>query len=235
MEESKIVREYDTTRDKCLSELIDEEKVSIYTKRHLNVIDKINTWINNAINCIKNHILFHKQLKEWRNFDYHYQLDMFAFCLRQLADALDGGHEIELTRTKKVNTIRKFADELQRDYLEKVYDEHREKIKDAESKAGIHVILYENGDVSMELHDDEHNKFIKEQVEQLNENIRKARKEHYDIINKILRGQDDKIISEKIEKIVEKTDKAIITDENKYRQDLYNAFFDGTGIESWWD
>ena len=233
MEESKIVKEYDTTRDKCLSELVDTP--SIIEKLQYTVWDKVVDWINNTINCIKNHILFHKQLKEWRDFDYHYQLDMFAFCLRQLANALENGHEIELTRLKKINAIHKLADELQCDYLDKVYEEHRKKIKDAESKAGVHVIVYKDGSVSIELHEDEYNKFIKEEVEHLNDEIRRVRKQHYDTINKSLRGQDNEIILEKVNKIVEKTDKSIITDEDKYRQDLYNTFFDGTGIESWWD
>lgn len=75
---------------------------------------------------IYNHIKFHEQLKHWHPYDYEYQIKMFSFCLKQLAEAIRNGDEEEKSRDKKVFKIKELINLLDFDFSDledKLYEE----------------------------------------------------------------------------------------------------------------
>lgn len=75
---------------------------------------------------IYNHIKFHEQLKHWHPYDYEYQIKMFSFCLKQLAEAIRNGDEEGKSRDKKVSKIKELINLLNFDFSDledKLYEE----------------------------------------------------------------------------------------------------------------
>ena len=231
----KIVREYDCTRDEVADRILgNRSKASIIrTWFEYGFIYKIKSWWRKAKNCINNHILFNEVMKTWYPYDYRYQLSLFAFGLRQLADAIENGHEIETTSGKKVIAIHRLADELERDYTQVKEEEAYFDVLAKSGKAKVHVIEYENGDISTEILNDEFQDELFVALDNMQKAIKKSRKEHYDLINKSLVGQDETKLAEKIDKII--MNNGGTNDVDRLRHDLYDSLFDGTGIENWWD
>lgn len=83
----------------------------------LNVRD----WWNSIKWYFSNLKRFQPVIKSWRYWDYQYQVDLFVFGLKQLADAIDRyGHEEDVSRKKKVAAIKSLITEMERDYQEAV-------------------------------------------------------------------------------------------------------------------
>jgi len=237
----KIVKEYDVPRSKQIDVLCgmadEKDSFGIWFAAHIKT--PILVWWNDLINCIKNHILFHQELKKWRSWDYHYQVEMFSFCLRQMSDYLfNNGHEIYDTRIKKIKAINELAKEIERDYEADVREQLRKETKDLEEKATTHVTEYEDGSIGFEEVENEYSKAIRERYKRYFDEIKEAREKHYDKIFKLIKGQDKDEINQRIENFVEHTvfpEKADKWSVEKYRQELYNRLYDGSGIENWWD
>ena len=165
---------------------------------------------------------FQPIIKSWRSWDCQYQVNLFVFGLKQLADAMKYyGNEEEKSCNKKITAIKALIDEIERDYEEEVnkcfsLDKQLEKI-----------IKYSDGSVAFNYKDDE--TITKRHANAL----KKARKAHYDKIFKLILGQDDdklnQMVKEKYESLTEEEKKNF----NSY--DAYVELFDGSGIEGWWD
>ena len=83
----------------------------------LNVRD----WWNSIKWYFSNLKRFQPLIKSWRSWDYKYQVDLFVFGLKQLADAIDQyGHEEDVSRKKKVAAIKSLIAEMERDYKDAV-------------------------------------------------------------------------------------------------------------------
>lgn len=83
----------------------------------LNVRD----WWNSIKWYFSNLKRFQPVIKSWRYWDYQYQVDLFVFGLKQLADAIDRyGHEEDVSRKKKVAAIKSLVAEIEHDYQDAV-------------------------------------------------------------------------------------------------------------------
>ena len=83
----------------------------------LNVRD----WWNSIKWYFSNLKRFQPVIKSWRSWDYQYQVYLFVFGLKQLADEIDRyGHEEDVSRKKKVAAIKSLITEMERDYQEAV-------------------------------------------------------------------------------------------------------------------
>lgn len=133
----------------------------------------------------KNLVLFQKQLWTWRPWDYQFQMELFAFGLDQVANAMENGSEVRESANKKIAACKELSRQLRRN----VEDE----------------IEWVRGDMTY------------------SEKVRKATAEKYDEIHRLMKGQD----------IMEYKELAEGTEEEKYQH--YTDWFDGSGIEGWWD
>ena len=164
-------------------------------------------------------------IKSWRSWDCQYQVDLFVFGLKQLANTMEYyGNEEDKSRNKKIAAIKELIDEIMRDYEEEVdkrftRDEYLEKI-----------VKYSDGSVAFKYKDD---KVITKAKECHANALKKARKAHYDKIFKLILGQDN----DKLNKIVKEKYESL-SEEEKKTFDSYDAYvelFDGSGIEGRWD
>ena len=184
----------------------------------------ISDWFYNTKWFFKNLRTFMPILKSWRSFDYHYQVDLFVFGLKQLAQALEYyGNEIEAPRTKRIKAINELVAELEHDYEDDVYNRLKHQTNPIKT-----ITEYSDGSVCFEYIDSDE---IKKHNKKYIDTLRKERKAHFNKIFKIIEGQDNDKLGEETNKILAEKP------ENDPRtfEDIYNELFDGTGIEGWWD
>lgn len=136
----------------------------------------------------KNLFLFQKQLWYWRPWDYKYQMELFAFGLDQLANAMENGSEERTSANKKIAACRELSRQLKRDVEDEI--EWSKDIPNSEYA----------------------------------EKVRKATNERYDEIHRLMKGQDINDYKNNVEHQ---------TQDEKYQH--YVDWFDGSGIETWWD
>lgn len=169
---------------------------------------------------------FQPMIKAWRSWDYQYQIDLFVFGLKQLADTIERyGCEEDVSRNKKIAAIRSLIAEIELDYQDAV-DKRFSSIHSYFGK----IIKYSDGSVAHICTDEE--SYAKDR-ERYGAALKKARKAHYDKIFKLIIGQDD----DKINQMV-KAKYDALSEEEKEKFDSYAArveLFDGSGIEGWWD
>ena len=174
---------------------------------------------------------FRPILKEWRSFDYHYQVDLFKFGIKQLAEAMSYyGNEAEKPRDRRIEAINALIKEIDRDYekdlKEKMnYNHHSRKEK---------VTKYSDGSISFESFPTDEEK---KRTEEYYAALAKERKAHYQRIFDLIIGQDNEWISQKVEKRIanmpEEEKQSVSEDE--LRHNVYFEVWDGSGIEGWWD
>jgi hypothetical protein len=169
---------------------------------------------------------FQPMIKSWRPWDYQYQIDLFVFGLKQLADTIDRyGNEEDVSRNKKIAAIRSLIAEIELDY-EDVVDKRFSSIHGYFGK----IIKYSDGSVSHICTDED--AYVKDR-ERYHAALKKARKAHYDKIFKLIIGQDDDKLNQMVKDKYE-----VLSEEEKKKFDPYVArveLFDGSGIEGWWD
>lgn len=111
---SKRLKVYDMCKNKRWLEKVKD--FFVYSIG-LNVRD----WWNSIKWYFSNLKRFQPVIKSWRYWDYQYQVDLFVFGLKQLADAIDRyGHEEDVSRKKKVAAIKSLIAEIERDYQDDV-------------------------------------------------------------------------------------------------------------------
>lgn len=169
--------------------------------------------------------LFQPMIKSWHSWDYQYQVDLFVFGLKQLANTMEYyGNEEEKSRNKKIAAIKELIAEIKRDYEDEV-DKHFTRDAYLEK-----IVKYSDGSVAFKYKDDE---IITKAKERHANALKKARKAYYNKIFKLILGQDNdklnQIIKEKYESLSEEEKK------NFDSYDAYVELFDGSGIEGWWD
>lgn len=186
----------------------------------------------NSLKKLNNHLRWHWRILDWfryelptgvknifkfwipvwnhRNFDSAYSLRLFAKSLETLADTIERGNEIEISKSKKVARIRELIEIVNRisddDYIEL-----------AEQTLNIEV------DTQFTFSDDE-----PVEVTESNKKVFNKAKElaELDIIRfcEIIKGQDASAF---------KVDQDNLTYEEI--EELYFEKFDGTGIKGWWN
>lgn len=169
-------------------------------------------------------------LKEWRSFDYHYQIDLFKFGIDQLAKAMEYyGNEVPESRLKRIEAMQTLIKEIDRDYEEDV----RQRLNYEYMDSGK-VSLYADGSVCF--HGDDSEEHQKKTDEYYAE-VKKERKAHYQKIFDLIIGQDNDDVQKEIERRmneIPEEEKKSMSESELYTK-IYNEVWDGSGIEGWWD
>lgn len=173
---------------------------------------------------------FRPILKEWRSYSYEYQVDLFKFGIKQLAEAKEYyGNEEEGAQKKRIEAMKALITEIERDYEEDV----RKRLK-YDYKVGGKVTKYSDGSV---LFHNEENEEEKQKTEQFYEALKEERKAHYNKIFSLIIGQDEEFVKKEVERRIaalpEEKKRSIPKDELYYK--IHNEVWDGSGIEGWWD
>jgi hypothetical protein len=163
---------------------------------------------------LENIWFFRKELYAFRSWDYSYNLDLFRRSLEKTVDTLENhGHEIEESRIKKVEKMKR-AIQLFNNVRNDEY------IREAEKELGE----LKNSDWLWHDREDTDEERIH------NGNVFKRAREveisEWKELWSIIHGQDMKEYSEIYNSK---------TEEEKREQAVWNDWFDGSGIKSWWD
>jgi hypothetical protein len=174
---------------------------------------------------VKNVWRFRKPLSNHYWWDHHSTLQFMETALVHMSDNLETrGNEVEVPRMKKVVAMRR-AVELIKNYNESNYIEMAEKelgevihhpweFEDVEDKPGFSRLI--DKDTPEEK---EHNRKVFDRASEIEE-------QEWDELFKILKGQSHKEYRE-----MHNTQK-VLGEEN---DNLWNEWFDGSGIKGWWD
>ncbi len=172
---------------------------------------------------------FQPILKEWRSFNYEYQVDLFKFGIEQLIKAKEYyGNEYPADAEKRIGAMKALIAEIERDYEEDV----RERLN-YKHRNGGRVTKYADGSVCFHNDNEEHNK----QTHIYFEEVAKERKAHYQKIFDLIIGQDSEWISQEVDRRIaamSEEEKQSIP-ENELRHKVYYEVWDGSGIEGWYD
>lgn len=235
--EHKLVKEYDVTGTTMTEELhkISTEKTKwqefCFDVRYFWRDHVVYKWYN-IKHYIRNLFLFRHILKDWRPWDYEYQIKLFAFGLDQLANSIENGTTYEETANKKVKAIRTLINLLNYDYEDAVFEKY---YGGNETKKSYHVRKYEDGSVGFkDISSEEETLKWEELNKKYREALQKAKTKHYNRIFRLIQGQNqdecEKLYNEEKERLTE--DKK--DDWNELAK-ISDKVYDGTGIETWWD
>jgi hypothetical protein len=162
----------------------------------------------------RNLYYFRRELWEFRGWDYSFNLTLFARSLEKTSEVLEKhGNEVEVSKNKKVEKIKRVI-ELIKNSREDHY------IYRAEEELG--EIRGENwflGDDELNPEDMEHNRKVYARAREIEEI-------EWSEIWDILRGQN---IDEY------RTLMGKLPPEEKDKMDVWNDWYDGSGIRNWWD
>jgi len=190
--------------------------------KSLKVIARHQTWWYKTYEVFRyklpaffrNLYYFRQELWEFRGWDYSFNLSLFARSLEKTAEVLEKhGNEVEISKNKKVEKIKKVI-ELINNSREDQY------IYRAEEELG--EIRGENwflGDDELNPEDMEHNRKVYARAREIEE-------AEWSEIWDILRGQN---IDEY------RTLMGKLPPEEKGKMDVWNDWYDGSGIRNWWD
>lgn len=171
----------------------------------------------------KNIWFFRKQLWEHREWDYSFSLMMFKRSLESLCYDLEHyGHEVDGTRMKKVEKIKRviyLLNNIRTDNYINMAEEEMGTLYDS----GFEFEPTDNGNFRMVNTLTEFQNTHNRKVYHLAEKIEK---DEWKELWKILEGQD-------VEEYRNLFDSK--TDEEKRERDIWNEWFDGSGMKHWWD
>jgi hypothetical protein len=173
----------------------------------------------------KNVWTFRKALWSHYWFDHHGTLKFLEIGLTNISDTVEKyGNEVDGPRLKKVAAMRR-AIELIRNYNQDKYIEMAEKeigelvihdweFEPVEDKPGYSRLIDKDTDEERI-----HNRKVFDRAHEIEE-------QEWDELFKILKGQDYKEYRELYD---------AQTEEEKKERELWNEWFDGSGIKGWWD
>jgi len=173
----------------------------------------------------KNVWTFRKALWKHYWFDHHGTLMFLEIGLTNISDTVEKyGNEVDGPRLKKVAAMRR-AIELIRNYNQDKYIEMAEKeigelvihdweFEPVEDKPGYSRLIDKDTDEERI-----HNRKVFDRAHEIEE-------QEWDELFKILKGQDYKEYRELYD---------AQTEEEKKERELWNEWFDGSGIKGWWD
>ena len=162
----------------------------------------------------RNLYYFRNELWEFRGWDYSFNLSLFARSLEKTSEVLENyGNEVESSKNKKVEKIKRVI-ELIKNSREDQYI-HRAEEELGEVR-GLNWLL---GDDEQSPEDMEHNRKVYDRAREIEE---AEWKEIWDI----LKGQN---IDEY------RTLMGKLPPEEKDKMDVWDDWYDGSGIRNWWD
>jgi hypothetical protein len=172
----------------------------------------------------KNVWFFRKELLEFKGWDYNYNLDLFKRSLEKTANEMEFyGHEVEITRKKKVKKIKRVIEILNNiseySYITMAEKELGEiKNYDVFFEPTLKGELYQIKSNESE-EDKNHNRLVYDRAHEI-EN------EEWNELWRILEGQNH-------DDYIALYDKQ--TEESKREKNLWDDWFDGSGMKHWWD
>ena len=169
---------------------------------------------------LKNFWFFRKQIWSFRPWDYTYQLDLLKRSLEPLGDCIEKGMEIDETRLKKVDAIRRSISILENITKDR-YIDLAEKAKETE--------------VNVEYMFEEEPEDISRKNRDIFDLAQKMEEEEWIELFRLLRGQDHEDYKSLMEKIKCKEETKEHLDEWELQNDHWNKWFDGSGMKGWWD
>ena len=174
----------------------------------------------NLLRGLKNFWFFRKEIWSFRPWDYTYQLDLLKRSLEPLADCIEKGMEIDETRLKKVDAIRRSITILE-NIIKDQYIGLAEKEKGTEVNID-HMFEEETEDISRKNRD-------------IFDLAQKMEEEEWTELFRLLRGQDHEDYKSLMKKINSKEETKEPLDEWELQNDHWNKWFDGSGMKGWWD
>jgi hypothetical protein len=159
----------------------------------------------------KNIFFFWKVIWRYRDWDSSFQLQILKRSLEPLAKRLEKGNEVDISRLKKVDKIYR-AIEILDHITNDSYIELAEKELGYQTDT-THIFSDEPREIN------EANRKIFDLSHSIEE------KEWIELFE-ILKGQD----REKYKKIIDS-----LTKEERKSEDVWDNWFDGSGIRGWWD
>jgi len=167
---------------------------------------------------------FRRELYEHRWYDYHYTLQMLYRSLTIMVEKLEtNGMEVDSSRNKKTTKIRRAIEILK----SKIDDDYVDRAELVLGKVDWPEIQFEK------VEDSDSYRLIDNDTDAQKKHIRKvfalARKleeREWKELWKIFEGQNINEYS--------KLSKSLTSEEHKTR-DIWNEWFDGSGMRGWWD
>jgi hypothetical protein len=170
-------------------------------------------------NFFKNVWRFRKALTNHRWWDYRGTLEFMETSLTHMADGLETkGNEVEISRLKKVAKIRRAAEIIHNiqegDYISRAEDELG-PLPETGSMADLLAILRREDTPE----EKEHRSKVYDRASEIEE------KEWEELWN-IFKGQNHTAYVMLMDRL---------TKEEKREKDVWNEWFDGSGMRGWWD
>ena len=210
--------------------------------KSLEKLNTHNTWWYKLLyffrrglpNFFKNLWYFRKELWNFRGWDYSFNLELFAKSLEKTAEYLEVyGIEIDSSRIKKVQKIKRVVELLKRvkesSYLESAEQELGEIImRDWEFEETGETTDNPLGEIGEKLYSlvDHETEEEKEHNKKVYDRAIEIENEEWKEIWKILEGQD----LNEYRKLYDAQ-----TEEQKRKQELWDDWYDGSGMKHWWD
>lgn len=162
---------------------------------------------------IENLWFFRKELWEFRSWDYSYNLSLLKRSLEKTCNTLEFyGMEVEISRMKKVNKIKRAIQ-----IIESINEGHY--ISRAEEQIGE----LQNTDWFLSKDDTPEERTHNKKVFELSDKIEN---DEWKELFRILEGQDRKEYFDLYDSK---------TDDEKRSEDVWNDWYDGSGLKNWWD
>lgn len=157
---------------------------------------------------------FRKEIWRFRSWDYSFNLQMFSRSLEKTANTLEfHGNEVEETRMKKVEKIKRVIEIIKSLDESRYIDRAEKELGEIKNSEGW---FDEREDTPEER---EHNKKVFELANKIEE-------DEWNELWEILKGQNRQQYSELMESA---------TEEDKWKTDIWNKWFNGSGMKNWWD
>jgi hypothetical protein len=198
----------------------------------LNKIRSRNTWFFKIYDLfvvdiprfVKNVWFFRKQLWKFNGFDYRFNIDLFSRSLEKTVRSIEMySYENNISKPKKIEKIRRFielCENLDSDLYVELAEKELGKIKlydiqfeDVPNKPGL-MRLVDNEPIE----DKEHNSKVFSRA-------REIEKEQWEELCHIFKGQNHNDYLDLYNKLPE---------EEKKQDNLWENWFDGSGLKSWW-
>ena len=166
---------------------------------------------------LENIWFFRKELYQFRSWDYSFNLEMFRRSLEKTVNTIEfHGNEIDESRLKKVEKMKRLIQLLNNISTDNY-------ISQAENELGELIMgdwdfdkIYVNNETEEQ---EKHNRNVYKRAHEI-EN------EEWEELCTIIRGQNHEDY---------KSFYNNRSDEDKHKIDLWNEWYDGSGIKHWWD
>jgi len=188
--------------------------------KSLKTLSRHQTWWYKTYNFFRRDLpyfleniwFFRKQLWSFRSWDYSYNLQILGRSLEKTVNTIEHGYEVDKTRLKKVEKMKRTIELLNNIHL----SSHIEMAEKELGKIKESYLFDLNNDTDEE----------KEHMREVFKRAREIEESEWNELWTILKGQDYK----EYRKICDSK-----SPEEMSKNDVWGDWFDGSGINGWWD